>query len=79
MKTISVKLPSSLADRLNRTVVKRGSTRSALVREAIEAQLAAEPAPMGASCFDLASDLAGAVDGPRDLSSNPGRLKRYGR
>jgi len=45
MRTITVKLPRALAERLSRAVVRRRSTRSALVREAIEAQLTAEPGP----------------------------------
>jgi len=79
MRTITVKLPRALAERLSRAVVRRRSTRSALVREAIEAQLTAEPGPPEGSCFDLAADLAGAVKGPSDLSSNRARLKEYGR
>jgi predicted transcriptional regulator len=79
MRTITVKLPRALAERLGRAVVRRRSTRSALVREAIEAQLAAEPGPTDGSCFDLTADLAGSVAGPPDLSSNRARLKGYGR
>jgi Arc/MetJ-type ribon-helix-helix transcriptional regulator len=79
MPTVTVKLPRPLAERLRRAVVRRRSTRSALVREAIEAHLAAEAGGTEASCFDLASDLAGAVSGPSDLSSNRRRLKGYGR
>jgi len=79
MKTITVKLPPALAQRLGRAVVRRRSTRSALVREAIEAQLAGEHGPTERSCFDLAADLAGSVEGPSDLSSNRARLRGYGR
>ena len=49
------------------------------MREAIEAYLAAEGGGSEGSCFDLASDLAGAVSGPFDLSSNRLRLRGYGR
>jgi Arc/MetJ-type ribon-helix-helix transcriptional regulator len=79
MKTITVKLPRPLAERLGRAVVRRRSSRSAVVREAIEAHLAAEAGATEGSCFDLASDLAGAVRGPSDLSSNRRRLRGYGR
>jgi Arc/MetJ-type ribon-helix-helix transcriptional regulator len=79
MKTITVKLPRPLAERLGRAVVRRRSTRSAVVREAIEAHLAAEAGGAEGSCFDLASDLAGALRGPTDLSSNRLRLRGYGR
>jgi Arc/MetJ-type ribon-helix-helix transcriptional regulator len=79
MPTVTVKLPRPLAERLRRAVVRRRCTRSALVRAAIEAHLAAEGGGTGVSCFDLASDLAGAVSGPSALSSNRRRLKGYGR
>ena len=79
MRTITVKLPRPLGERLSRAVVRRRSTRSAVVREAIEAYLAAEVGGTEGSCFDLASDLAGAVKGPSDLSSNRLRLRGYGR
>ena len=79
MPTVTVKLPRPLAERLRRAVVRRRSTRSALVREAIEAHLAAEGGGTEGSCFDLAPDLAGAVRGPSDLSSNRLRLRGYGR
>ena len=79
MRTITVKVPRLLGERLGRAVVQRRSTRSAVVREAIEAYLAAEGRVSEGSCFDLASDLAGAVRGPSDLSSNRLRLGGYGR
>ena len=79
MRTITVKVPRPLGERLGRAVVERRSTRSAVVREAIEAYLAAEGGVSEGSCFDLASDLAGAVRGPSDLSSNRLRLRGYGR
>lgn len=79
MRTITVKLPRPLGERLGRAVVQRRSTRSAVVREAIEAYLAAEAGGSEGSCFDLASDLAGAVHGPSDLSSSRLRLRGYGR
>jgi predicted transcriptional regulator len=79
MRTITVKLPRTLGERLGRAVIYRRSTRSAVVREAIEAYLAGQAEASEGSCFDLASDLAGAVKGPSDLSSNRLRLRGYGR
>ena len=79
MRTITVKLPRNLGERLGRAVAHRRSTRSAVVREAIEAYLAGAAGGSEGSCFDLASDLAGAVEGPSDLSSNRLRLRGYGR
>ncbi len=79
MPTITVKLPRALSERLRRAVVRRRSTRSAVVRDAIEAHLAAEPGRAEGSCYALSSDLAGIVTGPVDLSSRRRRLKGYGR
>ena len=79
MRAITVKLPRPLGARLSRAVIRRRSTRSAVVREAIEAYLAAETATGEGSCYDLASDLAGCVSGPADLSSNRRRMRGYGR
>lgn len=80
MPTISVKLPVRLESHLRRAVVRRRSSRSALVREALEAHLANESAHASEeSCLALASDLAGSLAGPSDLSSNPRRRRGYGR
>jgi len=79
MRTITVKVPRPLGERLGRAVVRRRSTRSAVVREAIEAYLAADGGASGDSCHDLASDLAGSLTGPPDLSSSRLRMKGYGR
>jgi Arc/MetJ-type ribon-helix-helix transcriptional regulator len=77
---ITIKLPGSLEARLRHAVAHRRSTRSAVVREAIEAHLRASPPGRGrASCLDLAADLAGTLSGPSDLSSNRRRLRGYGR
>ena len=79
MRAITVKLPRPLGERLGRAVVQRSSTRSAVVREAIEGYLAAQGVGSEGSCFDLASDLAGAVSGPSDRSSSRLRMRGYGR
>jgi Arc/MetJ-type ribon-helix-helix transcriptional regulator len=79
MPTITVKVSRPLAERLGRAVVRRRSTRSAVVRAALEAHLAAEGEATDGSCFDLTSDLAGRVRGPSDLSTSRRRLRGYGR
>lgn len=80
MRTITVKLPGRLESRLREVVVRRRSTRSAVVREALEAHLGEDAAaPSRGSCLELAADLAGSLAGPSDLSSNPRRLRGYGR
>ena len=79
MRTITLKLPDGLAARVSATVRKRGVTTLALVREALEESLGHEKNHQGGSCLDLAADLRGVLAGPADLSSNPRRLKGYGR
>jgi len=38
-----------------------------------------QPAPSGASCYDLARDLAGSVKGlPKDLFRNPRYMEDFG-
>jgi predicted transcriptional regulator len=80
VRTITIKVPRALEARLRHAVVRRRSTRSAVVREAIEAHLSAASTRRGQpSCLDLAADLAGTLAGPEDLSSNRRRLRGYGR
>jgi predicted transcriptional regulator len=79
MKTLSLKLPESLDARLTAAARRRGQSRSAVVREALEAMLGSDKAGRSESCLDLAADLAGCVAGPGDLSVNPEHLRGYGR
>lgn len=79
MKTVTVKVPKALANRLALVVRERGGNRSEIVREALEAHLD-QPRTASGSCLDLARDLAGIVDSaPPDLSTNRRHLRRYGR
>lgn len=78
MKTVTVKMPKALANRLALVVRERGGNRSEVVRQALEAHL--DKPRTGTSCLDLARDLAGTVDAaPPDLSTNRRHLRRYGR
>ena len=79
MRTISLKLPDDLIADLQREAKARRITKSALVRESVEATLRRRPRRGAASCYDLARDLAGAVRGlPRDLASNPKYMEGFG-
>ncbi len=79
MKTLSIKLPESLMERLDSKAAKRGENRSALIREAIEMIINEENMSQTESCMELARDLAGSVSGPEDLSFNKDRMKGYGK
>ena len=79
MKTLSLKLPESLAARLTAVARKRGQSKSAVVRAVLEDYLAASTRVAPGSCLELAADLAGCVAGPGDLSSNKKHLRGFGK
>lgn len=77
MRVITVKVPETLANRLAVLVRKRGSSRSAIIREALESHIGASAR---GSSLDLARDLAGSIGAAApDLSSNRRHMRRYGR
>jgi len=75
MPTLSVKITKDLGARLAALARKRGTTRSAVVREALESW----EGVVAGSFAERARDLRGTVDGPRDLSTNPRHLAGLGR
>ena len=79
MKTLSLKLPESLIVKLDSTAKKRGESRSALIREAIETFISEADYIKKGTCLDLAKDLVGSLKGPVDLSSNKKHMLGYGR
>jgi len=80
MSTFSLKLPDSLLARLEKVSRERRVAKSTLVRAALEKELAAPEERAGASCYDLARDLAGSLKGlPKDLSTNPKYLEGFGK
>jgi predicted DNA-binding protein len=77
VKTVTIKLPDSLARRLKQTVARRRATQSEVIREALEAHLGA---PSAGAYLELVGDLAGSLrGGAPDLASNKRRLKGFGR
>ncbi|MCX6876247.1 MAG: ribbon-helix-helix domain-containing protein [Verrucomicrobia bacterium] len=80
MSTLSLKLPERLLERLEAESRARGTTKSSLVRQCLEKGLGDRPAGDQATCYDLASDLAGSLKGlPRDLATNPKCLEGFGK
>jgi hypothetical protein len=75
MKTVTVKLPESLATWLSRRARELGRPQSEIVREAL--QRSSEGAS-GVSCHELFTDVCGVIDGPKDLSTNPKHLAGLG-
>lgn len=75
MRTVSFKLPEDLDQALSEIARRKHSTRSAVVREAIEALTRVH----GGSVLARAADLAGSVEGPADLSTSPKHMTGYGK
>jgi Arc/MetJ-type ribon-helix-helix transcriptional regulator len=75
MRTVSFKLPPELDDQLNELARRRCASRSAVVREALEALRADSRRSFTA----LAGDLVGCVEGPGDLSTNPRYMDDFGK
>ena len=75
MRTVTLKLPPDLDQALTDLAERLHLSRSAVIREAIEAFAR----DRGASVGSLAADLAGTLDGPRDLSTSPEHMDGYGR
>ena len=75
MRTVSFKLPESLDDALTDLAKARRSSRSAIVREALESVAKAKRRSVTA----LAGKLVGSLEGPADLASDPKHMVGYGR
>lgn len=75
MRTVSFKLPKDLDQAVTEIARRRHSTRSAVVREAIEALTRDQ----GGSVLARAADLVGSVEGPADLSISPRHMTGYGK
>ena len=79
MKLLSLKVPDALDHRLAHAALCRKSSKSEVVREALNAFLADTGGGQVGSALILAKDLAGCVTGPSDLSINPAHMKQFGR
>jgi hypothetical protein len=79
MKTLSIKLRDGLYAKLAAAARRRKTTKSMVVRKALEAALQEDGKPRRGSALDLARDLVGCVSGPGDLSFNKAYFKDFGR
>jgi predicted DNA-binding protein len=80
MNTISLKLPKALNAKLAVTAKRRGASKSAIVREAIEDYFERNGSAPSLSVAELARELIGCVDGgPLDLSYNKKHMKGFGK
>ena len=67
--TMTLKLPPEMELQLRHRSDIRGTSVSALMREALQAYLDI-PAPQSPSAYELGKDLFGRYSGPDDLSTN---------
>ena len=82
MSTITIKVPSSLDDELQKASQRSQLSKSELVRRAIVAYLGSGygQQALPETALSLAGDLVGCfVGGPKDLASNPEHLADFGR
>ncbi|MEX0704861.1 MAG: ribbon-helix-helix protein, CopG family [Planctomycetales bacterium] len=78
MKTVSLRLSASLDSRLAEAARRRGTTKSALAREALATFLETGASARRLSTYDLAKDLCGSLEGPGDLSYNKEHMEGFG-
>lgn len=79
MKTLSLRVPKALHDKLIALARQTGKSKSALIRDALEGLLSKDGGAPTGSFYELAKDLIGSVEGPGDLSYNPKYMRDFGR
>lgn len=79
MKKISLKLPDDVYRELSARAERAGTSKSVLIRKAIEGLLAQGSDGRKGSFLELAGDLIGCVEGPGDLSYNKEHMEDLGR
>ncbi len=78
MNTVSLKMPDPLAAGLAEMAQRKGVSKSALIRDALEAYLQTDGAERAKSTLSRVADLAGTLSGPEDLSVNKDYLRNFG-
>ena len=79
MKTLSLKLSDALSRKLDIVVSQRKTTKSRVLRDALEAHLAEEGRPQKGTVAEIVHDLIGIYEGPGVLSTNARHLKDFGK
>lgn len=77
MRSVSLKLPDQLDQKITAIARRRRSNRSAVMREALEAFTATRSAKN--SVLAAAGDVVGAFEGPDDLATAPKHLAGFGK
>jgi predicted transcriptional regulator len=76
VRTISIKLPADLDEKLSVIARKRHSSRSAVMREALQALAATRSTRPSVTA--VAAELVGALQGPADLATSAAHLAGFG-
>ncbi len=79
MKTISLKVSGTLHGKLTALARQRRTSKSAIIREALEAFCIDGGRQRRISLLDRISDLVGSLEGPGDLSVNKKYMEGFGR
>lgn len=78
MKSISLKVTDGLDQQLETAAEAQQTTKSDVVREALEMYFADNKRGYLGSCLALAGDLVGCAEGPEDLSFDKRHLSGFG-
>jgi predicted transcriptional regulator len=79
MTTISLKVPDELVSRMDAIARTKHTSRSALLRDALEEKLQAAASNIPLSLYEQSADLCGmGSSGFGDLASNPGHMAVFG-
>lgn len=79
MTTISLKVPDELVSRMDALARAKRTSRSALLREAMEEKLKAAARKASPSLFEQSADRCGMGNsGMGDFASNPKHLEGFG-
>ena len=80
MTVLTLKVPDALDHKLKIIARKCGSSKSAIIRQAVEKYLEQDIRESEKpSTYDLVRDFVGSVSGPDDLSRNPRHMEGYGK
>jgi len=77
MTTLTLKVPSEMAAKLEAVAARKRLPKSKYVRDVLSTALNKEK--QEPSLHDLMKGAIGCFDGPSDLSTNPKYLKGYGK
>jgi predicted transcriptional regulator len=78
VKLVSIKLPLELAEEIDAMARRRKLSRSDVIREAMAEYVVRSESSSRLSALALAGDLAGSLEGPEDLATNPVYLEGFG-